>query len=85
MGNVQKYSNDMCSKGVWVQQYRKEKERRVPGGMKLEAIKEMVRERRRLIEVYITDRNERNRKEYGQKNQEVKMITRQNTYSAFNN
>ena len=37
----------------------------------------MVREKRRLFEIYITDRNERKREEYRQKNQEVKMITRQ--------
>ena len=37
----------------------------------------MVREKRRLFEIYITNRNERNREEYRQKNQEVKMITRQ--------
>ena len=40
-----------------------------------EEIKEMVREKRRLFEIYITDRNERNREEYRQKNQEVKMMT----------
>ena len=39
--------------------------------------KEMVRERRRLLEIYVTDRNERNREEYRQKNQEVKRVTRQ--------
>ena len=37
-----------------------------------EEIKEMVREKRRLFEIYIEDRNERNREEYRQKNQEVK-------------
>ena len=42
-----------------------------------EEIKEMVREKRRLFEIYITDRNERNREEYRQKNQEVKRVTRQ--------
>ena len=34
----------------------------------------MVREKRRLFQIYITDRNERNREEYRQKNQEVKII-----------
>ena len=34
-----------------------------------EEIKEMVREKRRLFEIYISDRNERNREEYRQKNQ----------------
>ena len=37
----------------------------------------MVREKRGLFEIYITDRNERNREEYRQQNQEVKIITRQ--------
>ena len=37
----------------------------------------MVRERRMLFEIYITYRNERNREEYRQKNQELKMMTRQ--------
>ena len=37
----------------------------------------MTREKRRLFKIYITDRNERSREEYGQKNQEVKIITRQ--------
>ena len=41
-----------------------------------EEIKEMVREKRRLFEIYTTDRNERN-KEYRQKSQEVKMMTGQ--------
>ena len=40
-----------------------------------EEIKEMVREKRRLFEIYVTDRNERNSKEYRQKNQEVKGVT----------
>ena len=42
-----------------------------------EEIKEMVREKRKLFEIYIADRNERNREEYRQKNQEVKRVTRQ--------
>ena len=42
-----------------------------------EEIKEMVRVKRRLFEIYITDRNERNRDEYRRKRQEVKMMTRQ--------
>ena len=62
MGNVQKYSNDMCTEGVLVQKYRKEKKEWD------EEIKEMMREKRRLFEIYITDRNERNRKEYRKKN-----------------
>ena len=37
----------------------------------------MVREKRKLFEIYITNRNERNREEYMQKNQEVNTITRQ--------
>ena len=37
----------------------------------------MVREKRRLFEIYVTDRNERNREEYQQMNQEVKRVTRQ--------
>ena len=36
-----------------------------------------MREKRRLFEIYVTDRNERNREEYRQKNQEVKRVTRQ--------
>ena len=32
-----------------------------------EEIKEMVREKRRLFEIYVTDRNERNREEYRQR------------------
>ena len=41
-----------------------------------EEIKEMGREKRRLFEIYITDRNERNREEYRQKNKVVKRVTR---------
>ena len=36
----------------------------------------MVRKKRRLFEIYIADRNERNRVEYRQKNQEMNIITR---------
>ena len=39
----------------------------------------MVREKRRLFEMYITDRNERNREEHRQKTLEVKILTRQKT------
>ena len=35
-----------------------------------------MREQRRLFEIYITDRNERDGEEYRQKNQEVKTATR---------
>ena len=42
-----------------------------------EEIKEMAREKRRKFDIYATDRNERIREEYGQKNQEVKRVTRQ--------
>ena len=42
-----------------------------------EEINEMVREKRRLFEIYIADRSERNREKYRQKNQEVKRVTRQ--------
>ena len=37
----------------------------------------MVREKRRLFEIYVTYGNERNREGYKQKNQEVKRVTRQ--------
>ena len=37
----------------------------------------MMREKRRLFEIYIRDRNERNREEYRQKNQEIRMMARQ--------
>ena len=61
MGNAQKYSNDMCSKGVWALKYRKEKRGSVwQDGEK----KEIVREMRRLFEIYITDRNERLKEKY---------------------
>ena len=42
-----------------------------------EEIKEMVREKSRLFEIYIANGNERIREEYRQKNQEVKMKKRQ--------
>ena len=42
-----------------------------------EEIKEMVRKKRRLFEIYVTDRNERKREEYKKKNQEVKRVTKQ--------
>ena len=41
-----------------------------------EEINEMVSENRRLFEIYLTDRNERNGEEYRQKNQAVKRVTR---------
>ena len=34
-----------------------------------EDIKEMVRDKNRLFEIYLTDRNERNREEYSQNNE----------------
>ena len=40
-------------------------------------VKELVKEKRRLFEKYMVDRNERNREEYRQKNQEVKRVTKQ--------
>ena len=61
----------MCSKGVRVQNHRKEKE------IKRWRDKRNGEKERRLFESYITDRNERNRQEYMQKNQEGKIITRQ--------
>ena len=42
-----------------------------------EEIKEMVREKRRLFEIYVADRNKRNREEYRPKNQKVMRVTRQ--------
>ena len=42
-----------------------------------EEVEEMVREKRRLFEICITHRNERNREGYRQKNQEVTRVTRQ--------
>ena len=35
-----------------------------------------MREEKRVFEIYVTDRNERSRVEYRQKNQEVKRVTR---------
>ena len=55
MGNVQKYNNDMYSKGVRVQNIGRKKR---GSAWWDEEIKEMVREKRRLFEIYITDRNE---------------------------
>ena len=60
----------MCSKGVRVQKYMKKR----GSAWWDEEIKEMVREKRRLFKIYITDRNERNREEYRQKSQEVKKV-----------
>ena len=42
-----------------------------------EEVKELVREKRRLFELYVTDRSERSREEYREKKQEVKRVTRQ--------
>ena len=36
-----------------------------------------MREKRRLFKIYITDKNERSRKEYRDNNREVKIVTRQ--------
>ena len=42
-----------------------------------EEIMEMVRKKRSLFEIYVTNRNDRKREKYRQKNQEVKRVTRQ--------
>ena len=64
VGNVQRNNNDMCSKGVWLQKYRKEK--RVSAWWD-EEIKETVREKRRLFEICITDRNEKIERNIGKR------------------
>ena len=69
----------MCSKGVWYESVGRKKR---GSAWWDEEIKEMVREKRRLFEIYVMDRNERNRGECMQKKQEVKMITRQKKHEV---
>ena len=58
-------------------EYRSTGKEKRGSALRDEEIKEMVREKRRLFEIYVADRNEQNREEYRQKNLEVKRITRQ--------